>query len=81
MTNTQVISKTRNTPPSIIVPIDEELRLVIKTNLAAYHLSMSPQTLRYWAMSETGPIKPVRIGNRLLWRVADLKALLNGGLQ
>jgi hypothetical protein len=59
----------------------EGLPEVLPTSEAAAAINRAPQTLRKWACLETGPIRPVRINGRLAWRVADLKALLNGGGQ
>ena len=55
-----------------------ENRTAINTLEAAFHLGRRPQTLRKWACLENGPIRPVRINGRLAWRVADIRALLNG---
>jgi hypothetical protein len=55
-----------------------ENRTAIDTNAAAFHLGRKPQTLRKWACFEDGPIRPIRINGRLAWRVAELRALLNG---
>nr|WP_084217280.1 DNA-binding protein [Xenophilus azovorans] len=46
------------------------------TTEAAYYLNRKPQTLRAWACSEAGPLRPIRINGRLAWPVAGLKALL-----
>lgn len=54
-------------------------RDTLPTNEAAPVINRRPQTMRGWACSETGPIRPVRINGRLAWRVADLAILLNGG--
>lgn len=54
---------------------------VLPTDKAAKALNRAPQTLRKWACLENGPIRPIRINGRLAWRVADIAALLNGGLQ
>lgn len=56
-----------------------ETRTHVTTECAAYHLNRSPQTLRIWASSEAGPIRPIRINRFLAWSVADIKRLLNGG--
>ena len=50
---------------------------VLTTNEAAAAIKRKPQTLRKWACLDNGPIRPVRINGRLVWRVADLQALLN----
>jgi hypothetical protein len=57
-----------------------DLPAVLPTNEAAPFINRKPQTLRKWACLENGPIRPVRINGRLAWRVADLLALLNGGV-
>ena len=50
----------------------------VPTSAAAYYLNRKPQTLRNWACFQTGPLRPIRINGRLAWRVADIRALLNG---
>lgn len=57
-------------------PLSLETRALVDTACAAFHLMRAPQTLRSWACTEDGVIRPVRIGRRLAWRVADLKAVL-----
>ena len=54
------------------------LESVLTTDEAAAVINRKPQTLRNWACLENGPIRPIRINGRLAWRVADLRALLNG---
>ena len=61
-------------------PLALESRTAVPTEAAAYYLSRKPQTLRAWACLENGPIRPVRINGRLSWRVADIQAVLNGGV-
>lgn len=52
----------------------------LPTKLAAIVLGLKEQTLRKWACYENAPggIRPVRIGRRLLWLIADLSSLLQG---
>jgi Helix-turn-helix domain len=50
----------------------------VETDEAALMLDLEPQALRRWSCTGDGPIKPVRIGNRLRWKVADIKRLLAG---
>ncbi len=50
----------------------------VATHEAAHALTRKDQTLRKWACLENGPIRPVRVNGRLMWRVADLARLLNG---
>ncbi len=63
----------------IFPALEQETRSHIPTAPAAFHLSRKDQTLRMWACLENGPIRPIRIHGRLLWPVADIKRLLNGG--
>lgn len=50
----------------------------VATHEAAHALTRKDQTLRKWACLENGPIRPVRVNGRLMWRVADLARLLAG---
>ena len=62
-----------------LTPLDAEPRSAIPTPEAAQHLNRKPQTLRGWACTESGPIRPVRINGRLAWKVSDLRKLLGEG--
>lgn len=57
-------------------PLDRETRVNVPTAVAAIHLMRSPMTLRHWAVAEDAPIKPLRIGGRLAWPVAEIRRLL-----
>lgn len=61
-------------------PQAQDLPAVVTTETAAAFINRSPQTLRKWACLDNAPngIRPIRINGRLSWRVADLKALLEG---
>lgn len=61
-------------------PLEQVNRPTVPTDAAAYYLNRQPQTLRSWASTEHGPIRPIRISCRLAWSVADIKRLLNGGV-
>ncbi|MCU0928801.1 MAG: helix-turn-helix domain-containing protein [Burkholderiaceae bacterium] len=61
---------------SALPPLEYERRTVVSTAEAAIYLNRKTQTLRLWACTEEGPIRPVRVNGRLLWRVADLRQLL-----
>lgn len=63
------------------VPLAQETRLNIPTADAAHHLGRTPYTLRMWACKNKGPIKPLNVGGRLAWPVADLKRLLGVEVQ
>jgi hypothetical protein len=50
----------------------------LTTAETAYALNRKEQTCRKWACLGNGPIRPVRVNGRLMWRVADLARLLAG---
>lgn len=64
-----------------IVPLAQETRLNLGTAEAAHHLGRTQYTLRLWACKNKGPIKPLNIGGRLAWPVADIKRLLGVEVQ
>ena len=64
-----------NAPPSY-TPLEKETRTTLPTKEAAFQLSRAQQTLRLWAMSESGPLRPIRINGRLHWRTEDIRKLL-----
>ena len=57
-------------------PLAQESRTVVDTACAAWHLCRSPQTLRGWASKGNGPMKPIQLHGRLVWRVDDIRRLL-----
>ncbi len=57
-------------------PLDCETREAVPTEVAAWHLTRRPQTLRAWAWTQSGPLQPVRIHGRLCWSVAEIRRLL-----
>lgn len=63
-----------------LVPLKNEVRVTLPTREAAAHLGRKSQTLRLWACHETGPIRPIRIGGRLAWKVADLRKLVRSAM-
>jgi len=66
-----------------LTPLYPPLSQVTKPNLntahAAYLLSRTQQTLRVWACTGKGPIRPLLISGRLAWPVAELQRVLSGG--
>lgn len=50
---------------------------LLTTNQTAQIFELKPQTLRKWAMDGSGPIQPIKIGNRLRWKLKDIKELCN----
>lgn len=69
-------SEYRVAEPGVYPPIQLEVREVVPTACAAFHLNRQPQTLRVWACREDGPIRPIRVNGRLAWRVVDIRRLL-----
>ena len=51
---------------------------LLTTDEAAAFLQFAPQTLRKWACYGSGPVRPVKVQNRLRWRLADLEKLAAG---
>ncbi len=58
-------------------PLHLESRTHVDTACAAYHLGRKAQTMRVWASTQQGPLRPVRINGRLSWPVAEIRRLLN----
>jgi hypothetical protein len=57
-------------------PLEQVTKPNLTTAEAAFYLDRATQTLNIWACrSGTGPIKPKRIGGRLAWSTAEVKAL------
>lgn len=56
--------------------LESVTRPAVDTAAAAHYMNRRPQTLRGWACSEDGPIRPIRVNGRLAWRVADIKRVL-----
>ncbi|OXR31816.1 DNA-binding protein [Pseudomonas umsongensis] len=52
-------------------------RPTLTTAEAAHFLNRKQQTLRNWAVRNDGPVKCVRIGGRLAWPTAEVRALLD----
>lgn len=57
-------------------PLSLERRTHVETACAAFHLGRKPQTMRVWASTEKGPIRPVRVNGRLAWPVAEIRRIL-----
>lgn len=60
----------------IYPPIEQITKPVLTTEEAAFYLNRKSQTLRCWAMSEHGLIRPLRINGRLAWPVKEIKKVL-----
>ena len=61
-----------------LTALDYETREVLPTKDAARHLMRQEQTLRGWACHENGPLRPIRVGNRLGWRTQEIRLLVRG---
>jgi len=59
-----------------LTPLEQETRSALPTDEAAAHLNRQQQTLRYWSCSQTGPLQPVRVHGRLMWKTDDLRRVL-----
>jgi len=53
-------------------------RPTVPTRDAAYYLNREPQTLRAWACTEAGALRPIRVYGKLAWSIAEIRALLGG---
>lgn len=59
-------------------PLEQVTAPNVPTNQAAHYLNRASQTLRKWACTEAGPIRPLRINGRLAWRVSEIRKLVGG---
>ena len=64
------------TSPQPYPPLELETRSVVDSKVVAFHLGRQPQTVRGWASSGEGPLRPIRINGRLAWKTSDLRKLL-----
>ena len=60
-------------------PLELETRPTVNTAAAAYYLHYAQQSMRIFSCRQTGPLRPVRIGNRLHWKTEDIRRLLAEG--
>lgn len=56
--------------------IRTESRTHVPTDIAGHWLNRKGQTMRGWASSESGPLRPIRVSGKLAWPVADIRRLL-----
>ena len=59
-------------------PLEQETRPRVPTAQAAHYLTLVPGTLREQHMRGTYDprLKPIKLGGKLLWSVAGIKAVL-----
>jgi hypothetical protein len=60
----------------VFTPLALETRPTVSTNAAAFYLNRKPHTLHCWATYQNGAVNPRRVGGRLHWAVADIRAAL-----
>lgn len=75
---TKKLSQKAHFQASKYPPLDLETRPRVPTAQAAYYLTFVPQTLREQHMRGTYDprLNPIKIGNRIAWSVAGIKAVL-----
>ncbi len=78
MTANNIERVTTTSALHLLVPLENEKRDILTTKETALHLNRSEQTLRIWACTENGAIRPIRVHGRLGWKVADIRRLLAG---
>ena len=61
-------------------PLEQITRDTLTTEECAFYLNRKPQTLRSWASTENGPLRPHRIFGRLAWPTKGTRKLLEGGV-
>lgn len=71
----QLVPTTVQRGANIYPPLEEVTRPNLTTKEVAYYTNMKEQTWREYACYETGPIKPVRVCNRLNWPTKAVKEL------
>ena len=75
-----VTRPTMDKPPlACFTPLHLETRPTVGTAAASHYLHLAKQTLRMYACREIGPLRPIRISNRLHWKTDDIRRLLSGG--
>jgi len=75
LTTQSAASQAAQQATAVFLPLETVTRPNLTTVEVAYYLNRRPQTLRAWACLENGPIRPRRIGGRLAWSTAEIKAL------
>ena len=77
-TNHSVDTRRAVSKPQQFPPLEQETRPRVPTAQAAHYLTFAAQTLREQHMRGTYDprIRPIKLGNKLLWPVAGIKAVL-----
>lgn len=66
-------------PQHLFIPLDQETRPTVTTAAAAFYLHYAEQSMRIFSSKGNGPIRPIRIGNRLHWSTEEIRRLLAEG--
>lgn len=57
-------------------PLEEITTPMVSTEVAAFYLNRTEQTLRTWACKGKGPLQPQRVNGRLGWPVAEIRKIV-----
>lgn len=57
-------------------PLESLTQTHIPTAQAAFYLNYSQSRMRLWSSTGSGPLKPSKVGRKLLWPVSEIRALL-----
>jgi hypothetical protein len=61
-------------------PLETLTKPNVTTSEAAFYLDRAQQTLRTWACTQRGVLRPRKINGRLAWSVAELKLVAGVGI-
>lgn len=69
---------TTATAPQQFTPLELETRPTVDTAAYSHYMHIAPQTARFHACKESGPIRPLRIPGsaKLHWPTAEIKRVL-----
>jgi hypothetical protein len=62
--------------PHTFPPLEAVTAPTVPTAQAAHYTNRRPQTLREWACTDSGPIRPLRVNGRLAWPVARIREVM-----
>lgn len=61
--------------PYLLIGVEDFL--ISREWISLKDMDLQRQTLRKWVMDGSGPIQPIKIGNRLKWKLKDIETLCN----
>ena len=59
-------------------PLEQQSKPLLTTKEYCYYLNFAEQTAWIHACKQTGPVRPVKVGRKLGWPTAAVKALCLG---